>query len=114
MPREFHFIDDMVKTDSEQWCQRGPRKYKDKRQPIRKIYSDMKFLCNYIKLMAGKAGADTSDWSLENVWKLLVAAAKYLVTPGDCNQRIDQLKWRTMVGRIWKRVTVGQVEEAAG
>jgi hypothetical protein len=27
-PREFQFVDDMAKTDSEQRCQRGPRKFK--------------------------------------------------------------------------------------
>jgi hypothetical protein len=113
-PREFQFIDDMAKTDSEQRCQRGPPKYKDKRWPSRKMYSDMKFLCNYIEWMASKAGADASDRSLENVRKIFNAAAKYLVTPGDRNQRMDELKWRTMVGRIRKRLAVRQVEEAAG
>jgi hypothetical protein len=64
-PREFQFIDDRAKTDSEQQCQRGPCKFKDKRRPSRKIYSDMKFLCNHIESMASEAGADTSDRSLE-------------------------------------------------
>jgi hypothetical protein len=104
----------MAKTDSEQRCQRGPRKFKDERRPSRKLYSNMKFLCNYIESMASEAGADTSDRSLENVRKMFNAAAKDLVIPGDCNQRIDQLKWRTMVGRIRKRLRVPQVEEASG
>jgi hypothetical protein len=43
------------------------------------------------------------------------AAAKDLIIPGDPNQRIDQLKWRTMAGRIQKRLKVPQqAEEAAG
>ena len=66
-PREFQFIDDMAKTDSEQWCQRGPHKYKDKRRPSWKIYCDMQFLCNHIESMVCEAGADTSDPSLKNV-----------------------------------------------
>jgi hypothetical protein len=43
------------------------------------------------------------------------AAVKDLIIPGDRNQRIDQLKWRRMVGRIRKRFKVlQQAEEAAG
>jgi hypothetical protein len=113
-PRQFQFIDDMAKTGSEQRRQRGPRKYKDKRRLSQKIYSDMKFVCNYIESMASQAGADTSDRSLENVQKMFDAAAKYLVTRGDRNQRIDQLKWRRMAGMIQERLTVPQVEEAVG
>ena len=65
--------------------------------------------------MASKAGADTSDRSLENVRKMFDAAPKDLIIPGGRNQRIDQLKWRTMVGRIRKRLKVQQqAEEAAG
>ena len=74
-----------------------------------------KFLCNYIESMASKAGEDTSDRSLENLRKIFDAAAKDLIISGDRNQRIDQLnRWRTMVGRIRKRLKVPQLEEAAG
>ncbi len=48
-PREFQFIDDMGKIESEKRCQRGPTKYKDKQRASRKTYCDMKFLCNYIE-----------------------------------------------------------------
>jgi hypothetical protein len=64
--------------------------------------------------MASKAEANTSDRSLEIVGTMLYAAAKDIIIPGDRNQRIDQLKWRTIVSRIWKRLKVPQVEEATG
>jgi hypothetical protein len=73
----------------------------------------MKFLCNYIEWMASRARADTSDRSLENLRKMFNAASKDLIIMGGHKQRIDQLKWRTTVGRIWKRLKVPQVEEAA-
>jgi hypothetical protein len=56
--------------------------------------------------MVSEAGADTSDPSLKNVRTMFDAATKDLIISGDRNQRIDQLKWRTMVGRIWKRLKV--------
>jgi hypothetical protein len=102
--REFSFIDDIAKTASEKQCLRGPRKYQEKRQPAGKTYSDMKYICSYIELKAGEAGADPSDRSLSNVRRMFDAASKELVTPGDRNQRIDQFKWRTMVSRIRKKV----------
>jgi hypothetical protein len=107
-PREFQFIDDIAKTDSEKRSQRGPSKGKDKRRPSRKTYSDMKFLCNFIQSKAGDAGTDTSDRSLDNVRKMFDAAAKELLTPGERNQRIDQFKWRTMVTRIRKKLKAQQ------
>jgi hypothetical protein len=36
------------------------------------------------------------------------AASKELITQGDRNQRIDQFKWKTMVGRIRKKVKASQ------
>ena len=63
--------------------------------------------------MANEAGADTSDRSFENVRVMFDAAAKELIIPGGRNERIDQLKWRTMVGRIRKKLKFAQVEEEA-
>jgi hypothetical protein len=108
-PREFTFIDDIAKTQSEKRNQRGPRQYKDTRRPSRKTYSDMKFLCNFIQLKASEAGTDTSDRSLDNVRKMFDVAAKELITPGERNARIDQFKWRTMVTRIRKRLKEAQL-----
>ncbi len=34
----------------------------------------------------------------------LEAAVKELIIPGERNQRVDQLKWRTMVSRVRKKV----------
>jgi hypothetical protein len=103
-PREFQFIDDMGKSESEKRCQRGPTKYRDKRRPSRKTYCDMKFLCNYIESKASSAGNDTTDRALGNVRKMFDLASKDLIIPGENNQRIDQFKWRTMVGRIRKKL----------
>jgi hypothetical protein len=71
MPREFQFIDDMAKSDSEKWCQRGPTKYKDKQRPSQKTYCDMKFLCNYIESKASGAGSNTTDRALDNIRKIV-------------------------------------------
>jgi hypothetical protein len=86
MPREFQFIDDMAKPDSEKWCQQGPCEFKEARRPSRKTYSNMKFLCNSIESKASKAGTDTSDWCLDNVRKMFHAALKELIIPADRNQ----------------------------
>jgi hypothetical protein len=101
-PREFRFIDNIPKTVAEKRSQRG--KHIDKRRPSRKIYSDMKFICNYIESMASAAGVDTSDVSPENVRKMYDAAVKELIIPGERNQRVDQLKWRMMVSRVRKKL----------
>ena len=54
--------------------------------------------------MASAVGVDTSDVSLENVRKMYDAAVKELIIPGKRNQRVDQLKWRTMVSRVRKKL----------
>jgi hypothetical protein len=104
-PWEFQFIDGMRKSDSKKRCQRGPTKYKDKRRPSRKTYCDMKFLCNYyLESKASSAGSNTTDRALGNVWKMFDLASKDPIIPGENKQQIDQFKWRTMVGRIQKKV----------
>ncbi len=59
---------------------------------------------NYIESKASSAGNDTSDRALGNVRKMFDLASKYLIIPGENNQQIDQFKWRTMVGRIRKKL----------
>jgi hypothetical protein len=98
----------MVKTDSEKWCLRGPQTIQEKWRPSRKTYSGMKYLCKFIESKASKAGADSSDQSLDNIWKMFDVASKELITPGDHNQRIDQFKWRTMVSRIQEKLKAQQ------
>jgi hypothetical protein len=51
------------------------------------------------------AGVDTSDVSMDNVRTMFEAAAvKELIIPGERNQRVDQLKWSTMVKRLRKKL----------
>jgi hypothetical protein len=73
------------------------RKYRERRRPSRKIYSDVKFLCNYIEKKGREAGAIIDDRSLANVRKTFEAAEKELV-PGA--KRQGQLKWRSLVRKI--------------
>ena len=101
-PREFLFIDNMPKTATEKRAQRG--KHKDKRRPSRKIFCDMKFICTYIQSKGTDAGMDTSDISLGNIRNIYDTAVKELIIPGERNNRVDQLKWRTMVARVRKKV----------
>jgi hypothetical protein len=70
----------------------------------------MKFICNYIESKASKAlgvGVDTSDVSLDNVRKMFKAAVKELIIPGECNRRVDQLKWQMMIKSIGKKIIQG-------
>jgi len=101
-PKEFRFLDNMPKTVTEKRSHRG--KHFDKRRPSRKIFSDMKFICNYIESKASDAGVDTSDASEGNIRTMFEAAVKELIIPGERNNRVDQLKWRTMVFRVRKKI----------
>ena len=47
---------------------------------------------------------DTSDVSSGNVRKMYDTAVKDLNIPGKQNQRVDQLKWQTMVSRVRKKL----------
>jgi hypothetical protein len=60
-------------------------KFRDKRQPSQKIFSDVKFLCNYIESKASEAGENITDLSLANVWKMIEAAMEHLIIPGAGN-----------------------------
>jgi hypothetical protein len=106
-PKEFQFIDNMPKTESEKKDQRGGAS-KGNRRPARKTYADMKFLCNYIEAKASEAGVDTSDRSLENVRKMFDSAANELSHTGGTQRlgqsKSDQVKWNTMVQRLRKKL----------
>jgi hypothetical protein len=69
---EYRFLDLKAKSDEKKRGQRGI--HINKRQPSRKIYSDMKFLCNYIEQKASDAGLDTLDRSLGNMRSMFQAA----------------------------------------
>ena len=60
--REYQFLDAEANSDAEKRGQRGI--HINKRRPSQKIYSDMKFLCSYIKQKASNAGLDRMDRSL--------------------------------------------------
>jgi hypothetical protein len=74
-PRKFVFY------VAEKQAQRG--RYISKRLAIRKIFSNLKFICNYIESKASKAGVDTSDGSPNNVHKMFKAAKEELIVPDE-------------------------------
>ncbi len=57
-----------------------------------------------IQTFARRCSMDTTDLSSNNVRKMFKAAAKELIIPGERNQRVDQLKWQTMVSRVRKKL----------
>ena len=98
--REFMgVLDTKPKTDLEKRSQRGL--YKEKRRPARKVSNDMKFLCTYIEKKAVEAGFDTADRCLDNVRRMFEAAGEDF---RSTNPRKGQLKWRTLVCKIRKRL----------
>jgi hypothetical protein len=70
----------------------------------RKIYCDINCLCNYIEKKEREADANIDDWSLENVRKAFGAAEKEL--HGGSGKRKDQLKWRTLVIKVRKKLQI--------
>ena len=90
----------------EDGCRETVAKRKAHQQAAAKseIFSDMKFICNYIESKAGDSGVDSSDVSLGNVRKMYDTAVKDLIIPGKQNQGVDQLKWQTMVSRVRKKL----------
>jgi hypothetical protein len=54
---------------------------------------------------ASYAGVDTSDLNMSNIRTMFDAAGvTELIIPGEHNQRVDQLKWQTMVYRVRKKL----------
>jgi hypothetical protein len=96
---DFLFLDGIEKSAGEKRGQTG--KHIEKRRPSRKMYCDIKFLCNYIEKKAREAGANIDDRSLENVRKTFAAAEKELHDEG---KRKGHLKWRTLVQKIRKKL----------
>jgi hypothetical protein len=94
-------LDEKPKTDAEKRAQRGL--HKGKRRPSRKVSCDMKYLCTYIEAKASEAGLDTSDRCLNNIQRMFEAAGND-VGSGSVNPRKGQLKWRTLVPKIRKRL----------
>jgi hypothetical protein len=74
--------------------QRG--KHIDKWCPSQKIFSNVKFICNYIESKASNAGVDTSDVSSDNIRKMFKAAVKELII------RANEIKeWTNLNGKLW-------------
>ena len=63
----------------------------------------MKFLCTYIEEKASEAGMDTSNRSFGNIRRMFEGVGNIL---GDssANARKGQLKWRTVVLNIRKKL----------
>lgn len=61
----------------------------------------MKSLCTYIEKKALEAGMNTADRCLDNVRRMFEAAGEDV---SSVNPRKGQLKWRTLVCKIRKRL----------
>ena len=70
-----------------------------KRRPSRKIFSDIKFVCNYISARAGDAGMDTTDRSSINV-RLMYEKVEEVLYKTVKTKRGTQLKWRTLLLKL--------------
>jgi hypothetical protein len=100
---KYRFLDLKNKSDEEKRGQRGI--HINNRRPSRKIYSDMKFLCNYIEQKASDAGLDTLDRSLGNMRSMFEAAENDIRSGSESRRRIDQLKWQTFVARLRRKIS---------
>ena len=76
-------------------------KHEDKRRASRKIYCDIKYLCNYSEKKGMEAGVNVDDRSLDNVHKTFVAAEKEIHGPA---KRRSQLNWGTVVRNMGKKL----------
>jgi hypothetical protein len=93
-------LDSKPKTDLETRAQRG--KHKEKRRPSRKVSNEvMKFLCMHIEQKAKEAGLDATDRCLNNARRMFEAAGEDVISG---NARKGQLKWRTHVFKMRKRL----------
>ena len=72
-----------------------------KKRPSRKVSNDMKSLCTFIEKKALEAGMNTADRCLDNVRRMFEAAGEDV---SSVNPRKGQLKWRTLVCKIRKRL----------
>ena len=97
---DFAFMDKKppLKDQQLKWkTQVGPAK----RRPSRKIFADLKFVCEYISKKATEAGMDTSDRSNNNV-RLMYEKVETKLYETVKTKRGTQLKWRTLVTKLRK------------
>ena len=98
VPKEFQFIDIILKEANERRGQ--PGKYREKRRPASKQYSDLKFFCKLLEKTAAAQGLDTSDHSPQNVRRMFEASENDIRNACGKNKRMDQLKWTTVVKKL--------------
>ena len=97
---DFSFMDKRAPLRDQQFkrkTQEGPAK----RCPSRKIFSDLKFVCNYVEAKAKDAGMDTNDRSSTNV-RLMYEKVEDQLYQTVKTKRGTQLKWRTLVTKLRK------------
>ena len=96
-PPDFAFLDTKVPLKEQQ------KKKKDgglnNRRPSRKIFCDMKFLCQYIESKAKEQGMDVTDRSSNNV-RLMYEKIENNLYHTVKTKRGTQLKWRTLVNKL--------------
>ena len=94
-------LDSVEKTENEKRGSKG--KFKNNRQPGRKVYSDIKFLCNFIEDAAKAAGLDASDKSILNLQRMFDVAAPKLQPNGSAKAKA-QNRWTTVCFNLRKRL----------
>ena len=91
----------MEKTENEKRGSKG--KFKNNRRPGRKVYSDIKFLCNFIEDAAKAAGLDALDKSILNLQRMFDVAAPKLQPNGSAKAKA-QNRWTTVCFNLRKRL----------
>jgi hypothetical protein len=97
---DFAFLDKKPPLRDQEFkrkTQEGPAK----RRPSRKIFSDLKFVAQYIETKAREAGMDTNDKSSNNV-RLMYEKVVDALYQTVKTKRGTQLKWRTLVTKLRK------------
>jgi hypothetical protein len=84
------------------WSPRG--KHRANRRPSSKQYSDLKFFCNLLEKAATYQGLDTSNHSPQNVRRMFEASENAIRTACGKNKWMDQLKWSTVVKKLWQQI----------
>ena len=94
-------LDLVEKTENEKRGSKG--KFKNNRRPGQKVYSDIKFLCNFIEDVAKGAGLDASDKSILNLQRMFDVAAPKL-QPNGLAKAKAQNPWTTVCFNLRKQL----------
>ena len=98
---DFAFLDKKPPLEDQLFkrkSQQGP----PKRRPSRKIFSDLKFVCQYITNKAREGGMDVNDRGSTNV-RLMYEKVETDLYQTVKAKRGTQLKWRTLVTKLRKK-----------